>query len=165
MTSPRAREAIWLVFVAVAVTAAYGTVWLAQSRIVSAAGLVWGGAFLALMLAAHLVVRRVLPLADPWLLPAAGLLTGIGSRSARWGAALVTTSTSCPTRRRYSRAIAAETVLEVSDMGRSGGEGGSSSRKGDTARTSTVGSMCVARESARGPICRDRPASVLPRDA
>ncbi|MEO6867682.1 MAG: FtsW/RodA/SpoVE family cell cycle protein [Gaiellales bacterium] len=78
MASPRAREAIWLVVVALAVTAAYGTVWLAQSRVVSSTGLVWGGAFLALMLTAHLVVRRVLPLADPWLLPGAGLLTGLG---------------------------------------------------------------------------------------
>lgn len=78
MATPRAREAVWLVFVGVAVAAAYGTVYLAQSKVVSGAGLVWGGTFLALMLAAHLVVRRALPLADPWLLPCAGLLTGVG---------------------------------------------------------------------------------------
>ena len=76
--SPRAREAIWLVFVGVAVAAAYGTVYLAQSKVVSGQGLVWGGTFAALLLAAHLIVRRALPLADPWLLPCAGLLTGIG---------------------------------------------------------------------------------------
>jgi cell division protein FtsW (lipid II flippase) len=60
------------------VAAAYGTVYLAQSKVVSGEGLVWGGTFAALLLAAHLIVRRALPLADPWLLPCAGLLTGIG---------------------------------------------------------------------------------------
>ena len=76
--TPRAREAIWLVFVGVAVAAAYGTVYLAQQKVVSGQGLVWGGTFFALLLVAHLVVRRTLPLADPWLLPCAGLLTGLG---------------------------------------------------------------------------------------
>lgn len=76
--SPRTREAVWLVFVGVVVAAAYGTVWLSRRQVLSAEGLVWGGTFLALMLGAHLVVRRALPLADPWLLPTAGLLTGIG---------------------------------------------------------------------------------------
>ncbi|MCW2959663.1 MAG: Cell cycle protein [Thermoleophilia bacterium] len=78
MATPRLREAFWLVVVGLAVTAAYGTVFLARSKVLSADGLVWGGAFLVLLLAIHLVVRRVLPLADPWLLPGAGLLTGIG---------------------------------------------------------------------------------------
>jgi cell division protein FtsW (lipid II flippase) len=78
LATPRAREAIWLVFVGVAVAAAYGTVFLAQSKVVSGQGLVWGGTFFALLMAAHLIVRRALPLADPWLLPCAGLLTGIG---------------------------------------------------------------------------------------
>ena len=76
--TPRAREAVWLVFVGIAVAAAYGTVWLARQKVVTGEALAWGGAFAALLLAAHLVVRRALPLADPWLLPAAGLLTGIG---------------------------------------------------------------------------------------
>lgn len=75
---PRTREAIWLVFVGVAVAAAYGTVYLSRQKVLSAEGLVWGGVFLALLLGAHLVIRRCLPLADPWLLPCAGLLTGLG---------------------------------------------------------------------------------------
>jgi cell division protein FtsW (lipid II flippase) len=78
VASPRTREAIWLVIVGLAVAAAYGTVFLARQKVVSADGLVWGGTFFALLLAAHLVVRRALPLADPWLLPGAGLLTGLG---------------------------------------------------------------------------------------
>lgn len=74
----RIREAIWLVLVGVAVAAAYGTVFLARSKVVDAKGLIWGGVFLVLVLVTHLVVRAKLPQADPWLLPAAALLTGIG---------------------------------------------------------------------------------------
>lgn len=76
--TPRVREATWLVFVGIAVAAAYGTVYLSRQKVLSADGLVWGATFLALLLVAHLVVRRTLPLADPWLLPCAGLLTGLG---------------------------------------------------------------------------------------
>jgi cell division protein FtsW (lipid II flippase) len=76
--SPRTREAVWLVIVGIAVAAAYGTVWLAREHVVTGEALAWGGSFVALLLAAHLVVRRTVPLADPWLLPAAGLLTGLG---------------------------------------------------------------------------------------
>ncbi len=76
--SPRAVEAIWLAIVGVAVTAGYGTVWLSRQKVASWEALGWGAAFLALLLAAHLVVRRAVPLADPWLLPLAGMLTGIG---------------------------------------------------------------------------------------
>lgn len=76
--SPRLREAFWLVFVGCTVIAAWGTVWLASNKVASWEALVWGGAFLALILAVHLVVRRALPLADPWLLPCAALLTGLG---------------------------------------------------------------------------------------
>lgn len=71
-------EATWLVFVGIAVAVAYGTVYLSRQKVLSAEGLVWGGTFLALLLAAHLIVRRMLPLADPYLLPCAGLLTGLG---------------------------------------------------------------------------------------
>ena len=78
MASPRAREAVWLVAVAVAVAAAYGTVWVARQKVASADGLVWGGVFFALLLGTHLILRRALPLADPWLLPGASLLTGLG---------------------------------------------------------------------------------------
>lgn len=78
MTKPRLREAFWLVVVGLIVAVAYGTVYLAQQEVVSAEGLTWGGTFLALLMAAHLVVRRALPLADPWIMPGAGLLTGIG---------------------------------------------------------------------------------------
>ncbi len=76
--TPRVREATWLVFVGIAVAAAYGTVYLSRQKVLSGDGLVWGATFLALLLVAHLVVRRTLPLADPWLLPCAGLLTGLG---------------------------------------------------------------------------------------
>lgn len=74
----RVREGFWLVLAGLAVAAAYGTVFLARSKVVDAQGLVWGGVFLALLLVVHLVVRARLPEADPWLLPGAALLTGIG---------------------------------------------------------------------------------------
>jgi cell division protein FtsW (lipid II flippase) len=76
--SPRNREAFWLVIVGIVVAAAYGTVWLSRQKVVTGEALAWGGSFAVLLLAAHLVVRRTLPLADPWLLPTAGLLTGLG---------------------------------------------------------------------------------------
>jgi cell division protein FtsW (lipid II flippase) len=78
LATPRAREAAWLVFVGIAVAAAWGTVWLASNQVVTGQALLWGGAFLALLLAAHVVVRSALPMADPYLLPTAGLLTGLG---------------------------------------------------------------------------------------
>jgi cell division protein FtsW (lipid II flippase) len=74
----RIREAVWLLLVGVAVAAAYGTVFLARSKVVDAKGLTWGAVYLALLLGTHLVVRARLPQADPWLLPGAALLTGIG---------------------------------------------------------------------------------------
>jgi cell division protein FtsW (lipid II flippase) len=76
--SPRTTEALWLVAASIAVAAAYGTVWLSRQKVASWDALGWGAAFLALIFAAHLVVRRVVPLADPWLLPLGALLTGIG---------------------------------------------------------------------------------------
>jgi cell division protein FtsW (lipid II flippase) len=45
---------------------------------VSTASLSYAAFFLALYVAAHLVIRYALPDADPYLLPIAGLLTGIG---------------------------------------------------------------------------------------
>jgi cell division protein FtsW (lipid II flippase) len=45
---------------------------------VSAASLAYVGFFLAVFLAAHLVARRTVPHADPYLLPLAALLAGVG---------------------------------------------------------------------------------------
>lgn len=78
MSSSRNRELLALIVAGITVALCYATVWLAQSKIVSAAGLTWGAAFLALMLAVHLVVRRIVPLADPWLLPLVAMISGIG---------------------------------------------------------------------------------------
>lgn len=74
----RLREFSYLVVACVVVVLAYVTTFAAQAHAVSAGGLVWGGTFVGLLLAAHVVVRRALPLADPWLLPATALLSGIG---------------------------------------------------------------------------------------
>lgn len=78
MSNPRNRELLALLVAGFTVAVCYATVWLAQSKIVSAGGLVWGAAFLTLMLALHLVMRRTAPLADPWLLPLVAVISGIG---------------------------------------------------------------------------------------
>ncbi|MBC7643802.1 MAG: cell division protein FtsW [Thermoleophilia bacterium] len=76
--SPRTRELIYLVLVGVAVAAAYSTMYIAQSKVLDYGSLAWGGVFFALLLVAHLATRRFVPLGDPYLLPAAGLLCGLG---------------------------------------------------------------------------------------
>ena len=74
----RSRELVGLLIAGMAVAAAYATVFIAQSKVIDPASLTWGGCFLALMLGAHLLVRHLAPLADPWLLPAVTLLCGLG---------------------------------------------------------------------------------------
>jgi len=53
-------------------------VYIARQDVISTASLTYAGFFFALYLAAHLVTRRTVPFADPYLLPIAGLLTAIG---------------------------------------------------------------------------------------
>ncbi len=52
--------------------------YIARQDVISTASLTYAGFFFALYLAAHLVTRRTVPFADPYLLPIAGLLTAIG---------------------------------------------------------------------------------------
>jgi cell division protein FtsW (lipid II flippase) len=75
---PRNRELLYLFLVGATVSIGYATVFLAQSKVVSATSLTWGAFFLALLLIAHLGVRFWAPLADPYLLPATGVLCGLG---------------------------------------------------------------------------------------
>jgi cell division protein FtsW (lipid II flippase) len=51
---------------------------MARQSLVSTESLTYAGIFLALYLAAHLVARRTVPYADPYLLPMAALLSAIG---------------------------------------------------------------------------------------
>jgi cell division protein FtsW (lipid II flippase) len=56
----------------------FASVYIARQDVISTTSLTAAGFFFALYLAAHLVARYTVPFADPYLLPIAGLLTGIG---------------------------------------------------------------------------------------
>ncbi len=76
--STRSRELMNLVMVGILGTAAFGSAWIARTNRVSAEGLSSVAVIAALYLAAHVVVRRTAPHADPTLLPLAALLTAVG---------------------------------------------------------------------------------------
>ncbi len=76
--SLRNRELVNLLFVGVLTGIGFASVYIARQSVVSTASLSYAAFFLGLYLAAHMVVRLVLPDADPYLLPLAGLLTALG---------------------------------------------------------------------------------------
>jgi cell division protein FtsW (lipid II flippase) len=77
--SPRNRELLNLVVATAIGGAAFGSAWIARTGgVVTDDWLVYAGALAGLYLVAHVVVRFTAPLADPTLLPAAGLLTAVG---------------------------------------------------------------------------------------
>jgi cell division protein FtsW (lipid II flippase) len=76
--TPRGRELVNLTFAGLVASTGFATAWIAGSGSVT---LAWGGwalALAALYLAAHVVVRRTAPYADPTLLPLMALLTAFG---------------------------------------------------------------------------------------
>lgn len=76
----RTRELLNLLVVGVLTTIGFASVYIASQEVpeFSPASLSYAGFFLALFVAAHLVVRIRLPYADPYLLPVSGILTAIG---------------------------------------------------------------------------------------
>ena len=76
--STRSRELVNLFMVGILGTAAFGSAWIARANRVSADGLVDVAVIAAVFLAAHVVVRKTAPRADPTLLPLAALLTALG---------------------------------------------------------------------------------------
>jgi cell division protein FtsW (lipid II flippase) len=76
--SARNRELANLIVVGILTALGFASVYIARQEVVSTASLSYAGFFFALYLAAHLVARLTVPFADPYLLPMAGLLTGIG---------------------------------------------------------------------------------------
>ena len=76
--SLRNRELANLVVVGAVTALGFASVYIARQDVVSTASLSYALFFFALYLAAHLVGRLTVPWADPYLLPMAGLLTGIG---------------------------------------------------------------------------------------
>src|SRR5918998_628611 len=78
MLSLRNRELASLVVVGTLVGFGFASVYIARQEVVNSASLSYGLFFLGLYVAAHVVARATVPNADPYLLPMAGLLTGIG---------------------------------------------------------------------------------------
>ena len=76
--SARNRELANLMVVGILTALGFASVYIARQEVVSTASLSYAAFFFALYVAAHLVARMTVPWADPYLLPMAGLLTGIG---------------------------------------------------------------------------------------
>ncbi len=76
--SYRNRELASLIVVAVITGLGFASVYIARQEVVSASSLTYGIVFCCLYLAAHVATRLTVPLADPYLLPLAGLLTAVG---------------------------------------------------------------------------------------
>jgi cell division protein FtsW (lipid II flippase) len=76
--SLRNRELFYLVIVGILTGVGFASVYIAGSSKISGASLTYAGYFFALYLLAHVVARYTVPLADPYVLPIAALLTAIG---------------------------------------------------------------------------------------
>jgi len=85
--SPRNRELLGLVPASLLVAAGFAAIFISRQDLlggldgtneISNASLTYGGVFLALCLAAHLVIRFTLPNADPYLFPLVALLASFG---------------------------------------------------------------------------------------
>jgi cell division protein FtsW (lipid II flippase) len=74
----RNRELLALVPAAVLVTAGFAAIFIQADNRLSTVSLTYGGFFLALCLAGHMVIRRALPNADPYLFPLAAALASVG---------------------------------------------------------------------------------------
>jgi cell division protein FtsW (lipid II flippase) len=74
----RARELAILILVGLITVTGFASVYIARQNEISAGSLSYAGFFFALYLIAHFVGRLTVPDADPYLLPMAALLTGVG---------------------------------------------------------------------------------------
>jgi cell division protein FtsW (lipid II flippase) len=76
--SVRTRELAILILVGLITMTGFASVYIARQNEISAGSLSYAGFFIALYLIAHLVARLTVPDADPYLLPMAAFLTGLG---------------------------------------------------------------------------------------
>jgi cell division protein FtsW (lipid II flippase) len=76
--SARNRELMGLIPASLLVTAGFTAVFIQRQDVVSNVSLTYGALFLALCLAAHVVLRLALPHADPYLFPLVALLACFG---------------------------------------------------------------------------------------
>ena len=74
----RNRELFALIPVAVLLVAGFTAVLITDTEEISNVSLIYGGYFLAICVAAHILLRIRLPHADPYLFPLAALLAGVG---------------------------------------------------------------------------------------
>jgi cell division protein FtsW (lipid II flippase) len=76
--SARNRELMALIPASLLVTAGFAAVFVQRNDVLSNLSLTYGALFLALCLAAHLILRFTLPDADPYLFPLVALLACVG---------------------------------------------------------------------------------------
>jgi len=76
--SARTRELGILILVGLITVTGFASVYIARQNEISSGSLSYVGFFFALYLVAHLVARLTVPDADPYLMPMAAFLTGIG---------------------------------------------------------------------------------------
>jgi cell division protein FtsW (lipid II flippase) len=76
--SARNRELLGLVPSSLLVTAGFAAVFIQQDELLSDVSLTYGALFLALTLAAHVILRFTLPHADPYLFPLVAVLASFG---------------------------------------------------------------------------------------
>src|SRR5215213_11054216 len=76
--SARNRELLALIPASLLVTAGFAAIFIQRSETLSNVSLTYGAIFLALCLAAHLVIRFTLPHADPYLFPLVAVLACFG---------------------------------------------------------------------------------------
>jgi cell division protein FtsW (lipid II flippase) len=76
--SARNRELLGLIPASLLVTAGFAGVFIQRSNVLSNVSLTYGAIFLGLCLVAHIVIRRTLPQADPYLFPLVAALACFG---------------------------------------------------------------------------------------
>src|SRR5579859_6719543 len=76
--SARNRELLGLVPASLLVTAGFTAVFIQRQNAVSNVSLIYGAVFLGLCVAGHIVIRRLLPHADPYLFPLVAVLASFG---------------------------------------------------------------------------------------
>ena len=76
--SERNTELAYLIAVSGLTALGFASVYIARRSEISWGSLGYAGFFIVLYLIAHLIARRTVPNADPYLLPMAGLLTAFG---------------------------------------------------------------------------------------
>src|SRR5207237_3569768 len=74
----RNKELLYLIAVSGLTAFGFASVYIARRALISWGSLGYAGFFVALYLTAHLIARRTVVRADPYLLPMAGFLTAIG---------------------------------------------------------------------------------------